>query len=210
VQDNCEWRARLALVIYALDKPLDFQGTGDRLVRADRTPNAKDTAPLIAKALGGQVDALVKDLLSEGRSTALRPGSPDDWLKSAYPQAVQQKAPAFRATQVDLNLDGRQASVYSVFVVQMEHDEWKVVWSDRATEDGTKERAAIEFTIANDPQMKSVSANFSSLGVSADNQVRQAIRFGAATMAAQQTVDSRFFQFEAPYLRHLDGPPLWW
>jgi hypothetical protein len=210
LQDDREWRARFALVVYALDKPLDFQGTGDRIVRADRAPNAKDTGPLIAKALGGQVDALVKDLLSEGRSTALRAESPDDWLKSAYPQAVQQKAPAFRATRVDLNLGGRQASVYSVFVVQMENGEWKVVWSDRATEDGSKERAAIESTIANDPQVKSALANFSSLGVSADDQVRQAIRFGAATMAAQQTVDSRFFQFETPLLQHLDGPPLWW
>jgi hypothetical protein len=210
MQNDREWGARLALVVYALDKPLDFQGTGDQLVQADRTPNAKDTAPLIAKVLGGQVDTLVKDLLSERRSTALGVESPDDWLKSAYAQAGQQKAPAFRATRVELNLGGRQASVHSVFAVHMDKGEWKVVWSDRATADGTKERAAIESTIANDPQVKSALANLQSLGVSADSQIRQAIRFGGATMAAQQTVDSRFFEFEGPFLQHLDGPPLWW
>ena len=29
-------------------------------------------------------------------------------------------------------------------------------------------------------------------------------------MAAQQTADSRFFEFRDRHLKHLDGPPLWW
>ena len=45
-QDEQEWAARLALVEYALDKPLDFQGTGDRLVRVDRRSKPKDAAAL--------------------------------------------------------------------------------------------------------------------------------------------------------------------
>jgi hypothetical protein len=49
-----------------------------------------------------------------------------------------------------------------------------------------------------------------SLGANGDDQVRSAIRFGAATMAAQQAVNSRFSKFQEPYLRRLDGPPLWW
>ncbi len=61
MQDDREWRARMALVVYALDKPLDFQGTGDQLVPADRSANAKDAGPLIAKLLGGQVDAPARE-----------------------------------------------------------------------------------------------------------------------------------------------------
>ena len=64
MQDDREWRARMALVVYALDKPLDFQGTGDQLVPADRSANAKDAGPLIAKLLGGQVDALASRICS--------------------------------------------------------------------------------------------------------------------------------------------------
>ncbi len=67
----------------------------------------------------------------------------------------------------------------------------------------------MEAAIADDPQVKSALGTLQSLRAAADDQVRQAIRMGAATMAAQQAVDSRFFAFEGPLLQHLDGPPLW-
>jgi hypothetical protein len=208
-QDDREWRARMALVVYALDKPLDFQGTGDVLVRVDRSAKAKDAGPLMVKLLGGQVDALFKDLLGESHSAAAKAGPADAWLKTAYREAESLKARGLRATRVDLNLGGRQASVSSVFAVHLNNGDWEVIWSDHETQDGTKERAAAEATIADDPQVKSALSNLQSLGVAADDHVRQAIRFGAATMAAQQAVDSRFFAFEGPLLQHLDGPPLW-
>jgi hypothetical protein len=208
-QDDREWRARMALVVYALDKPLDFQGTGDVLVRADRSGNAKDAGPLLAKLLGGQVDTLLKDLLGENRSAAAKAGPADAWLKTAYREAESLKARGLRATRVELIPEGRLASVSSVFAVHRNSGDWEVIWSDRETQDGTKERAAMEATIADDPQVKSALANLHSLGAAADDQVRQAIRFGAATMAAQQAVDRRFFAFEGPLLQHLDGPPLW-
>ena len=44
----------------------------------------------------------------------------------------------------------------------------------------------------------------------ADDQVRQAIRFGAATMAAQQAADAWFFEFRDRYLKQLDSPLLMW
>jgi hypothetical protein len=208
-QDDREWRARMALVDYALDKPLDFQGTGDVLVRVDRSANAKDAGPLMAKLLGGQVDALFKDLLGESRSATAKAEPTDAWLKTAYREAESLKARGLRATRVDLNLGGRQASVYSVFAVHLNNGDWEVIWSDRETQDGTKERAATEAAIADDPQVKAALGNLQSLGVAADDHVRQAIRFGAATMTAQQAVDSRFFAFEGHLLQHLDGPPLW-
>ena len=97
----------------------------------------------------------------------------------------------------------------SAFAVHLDTGDWQVIWSDRQAEDGTKERAGSEAAIASDPQVKSALGNLQSLGVAADEQVHEAIRLGAATMAAQQAVDSRFFAFESPLLAHLDGPPLW-
>ena len=58
--------------------------------------------------------------------------------------------------------------------------------------------------------MKKALETMKSLGLGAEDQVQQAIRFGAATMAAQQAVDARFFEFRARYVKHLDSPPLWW
>ena len=215
LQDERQWSARMALVHYSLGKPLDFQGTGDLLVRADRVKKGEDIAPLIAKLFGGQVDALLKDLLNEGRSApgssaAASPKSPNEWLQPAIREAERDKVRAFRATRVDLGLERRQATVNSAFAVQLANGKWEVLWSDRDTEDGSQERPAVEAGIANDPQVKSALGLLKSLGASGDDQVRSAIRFGAATMAAQQAVNSRFSKFQEPYLRHLDGPPLWW
>jgi hypothetical protein len=215
LQDEREWSARMALIDYSLGKPLDFQGTGDLLVRADHAKNAADVAPLIAKLFRGQVDALLKDLLNEGHSAPglsapASPKSSNAWLEAAIRKAERDKARAFRATRVDLGLERRQATVNSAFVVQLANGKWEVIWSDRVTEDGAQERPALEAGIANDPQVKSALGLLKSLGANGDDQVRSAIRFGAATMAAQQAVNSRFSRFQEPFLRRLDGPPLWW
>jgi hypothetical protein len=40
--------------------------------------------------------------------------------------------------------------------------------------------------------------------------VETAVRFGAATMEAQQRADDRFYAFKDRYTEKLDGPPLRW
>jgi hypothetical protein len=210
LQDEREWSARMALLTYSLGKPLDFQGTGDLLVRADHPENADDMAPHIARLFGGQVDSLLKDLLSAGRPAAALPKPPNAWLEPAIREATREKTRAFRATRVDLNLERRQATVTSAFVVQLRNGQWETIWSDRETQDGSQARPVLEAQIATDPQLKSALGNLKSLGPSADDQVREAIRFGAATMAAQQAINNRFVAFQDPFLRQLDGPPLCW
>jgi hypothetical protein len=209
LQDEREWSARMALVSSALGKPLEFQGTGNLLVRADHAKNADDLAPLIAKMFGGQVDSLFKDLLNEGHPTAANPQSSSNaWLEPAIREAEKDKSRAFRATRVDLSLERHQASVNSVFVVQLANGKWETIWSDRAVEDGSQARLAAEANITGDPQIKSALSLLKSLGAGGDDQVSAAIRMGAATMAAQQTVNNHFAAFETPFLRQLDGPPL--
>jgi hypothetical protein len=208
-QDDREWSARLALIVYALHKPLDFQGTGDQLIPVDRSANPQDAAPLISKLLGTQVNSLFKDLLGDGRAPTANV-APDDWLKTARGEAESQRLRAFRATRVDLNLSGGQATVDSVFVVRLDNGDWQTIWSGRESRDAATQRPDVEATIADDPRVKSALSSLKSLGIGADDQIRRAVRFGAATMEAQKAVDRRFFAFEEPLLRHLDGPPLWW
>jgi hypothetical protein len=209
-QDELEWNARLALIIYALHKPLDFQGTGGQLIAVERSGNAKDSGPIVAKLLGGEVEGMLKDLLGEGRSSTRKSAADDSWLKSACEAAESQNLRAFRATRVDLNQGGQQASVNSVFAIRLVTKKWQIVWSARESRDGTAPRPDVEATITEDPQVKSALAGVKSLGTAADDQIRRAIRFGAATMDAQKAVDRQFFAFEEPLLRHLDGPPFWW
>jgi hypothetical protein len=210
LQDDREWAARMALVAYSLGESLDFQGTGDMLVRSDKSANAKDTAQVIAKLLSQQLDSLARDLLGGTQSAVGNSASSEDWLKPAVREAESREARAFRATRVDLNLSGHQALVYSVFLVRLDSGDWETIWSDREAEDTAKPRAAIEETISKDPRVKSAFNAIRSLGQLTDDQLQQAIRSGAATMAAQKAVDRRFFAFQEPLLKRLDGPPLWW
>jgi hypothetical protein len=208
LQDEREWSARMAIIDHALGKPLDFQGIGDLLVRVDRAKKADDIAPIVAKLFGSQIDSLFKDLLSEGRQAPASAKSPNAWLEPAIREAERDKARTFRATHVDLNLEPRQAIVVSAFVVRLANGQWEPIWSDRCAEDGAQQRPQMEATIAADPQVKSALGLLKSLGTGGDDQVQAAIRFGAATMAAQQAVNSRFSTFESHFLTRLDFPPL--
>ena len=214
-QDEREWGARMAVVEYAFGTPLDFQGTGDVLVRSNGSRDLKEMAPVIAKVLRGQVDSFLKDLTGDGRPAKNSTASNNGWLKTAMRDAEAANATGFRATRVELNVEGRQTAVQSAFVVRVnagspEKAQWETVWSHRESADATKPRAEAEARIANDPQVKQALDKVKSLGLGAEDQIQQAIRFGAATMAAQQTTDTRFFEFRDRYVKHLDGPPLWW
>ena len=214
-QNEREWAARLALVEYAFGTPIDFQGTADVLVQSNGSRDLKDMAPVIAKVLRGQIDSFLKDFTGDGRPGKSKAASNNDWLKPAIRDAEQLKATGFRATRVDLSVEGRQTAVQSAFVVRVgtgpqEQAPWETIWSHRETADATKVRAEAEARIANDPQVKQALDAVKKLGLGAEDQIQQAIRFGAATMAAQQTADSRFFEFRDRHLKHLDGPPLWW
>lgn len=209
VQDEREWFARLALVEYALGKPFDFQGTGDLLIRTDSSQKMIDLAPLLTRSLSSQVDSLLKELTGEPQAAPIATVS-IDWLKSATTEADKESVRGLRATRVEVQTEGMRANVQTAFAARMPNGNWEIIWSHRESQDGTRPRAEMEAKIAADPQIKQITAGMKSLGVSADDQIRQAIRFGAATMAAQQSTESRFFEFRDRYTRHLDGPPLNW
>lgn len=204
-QDDREWSARLAIVEFTYGRPLEFQGTGDVLVRVDGEKQAVDLAPVLSKVLKSQVDSLIKDLLGERPTTATDNG---DWLNSAIREAEKEDIRGFRATRVEIPADGPRAIVEVVFVARLPNEKWDIVWSHREIQDAAKPRADLEARISDDPQVKNALETVKALGVGADDQVRQAIRFGAATMAAQEIANARFFAFRDRYTRQLAGPPL--
>lgn len=208
MQDDREWAARMAILEYTLVKSIDFQGTGSLLVRTDVERKLADLAPVLTKVLQSQVDSILKDLTGDGRADA--PVSDAEWLKPATREAEGASARGLRATRVEIKVDGNTAEVQTVFAARFPNGTWEIVWSHRESQDARKPRADLEAKIADDPQIKQALEAIKSFGLGADDQVRQAIRFGAATMSAQQSADTRFFEFRDRHVKHLDGPPLIW
>ncbi|HEY4261390.1 MAG TPA: hypothetical protein VGM98_14580 [Schlesneria sp.] len=209
LQDEREWAARMAIVEYAFGEPIDFQGTGNLLVRTSGDQKGIDLAPVLSQVMQSQANSLLKDLVGDGRS-AVPPVKESDWLKSATAEADELAVRGFRATRVDVKVDRGQAAVQTAFAARMPSGHWETVWSLQETQDSTKPRADFAAKIAEDPRMKQVLQAVKSFGLGGDERIRKAIRFGAATMAAQQAADGKFFEFRDRYLKRLDGPPLTW
>lgn len=209
-QSDDEWAARLALADYALGQRLDFQGTGDVLARAGKEVQQADIAQLLVEMLRGQLQSQLGDLLNEGKPTkkptdnAARAES----LKKAIQTAESEKRTGFRVTRLDLAGDFQQATVTTQFVARLSDGSWRTVFQHTERADAKQARPDVEKRIQEDPQVKQALELTRQLGLSADTQIQQAIRFGAATMTAQQTCDREFVAFRDVYLPSLVRPPL--
>lgn len=205
-QSDREWSARLALVEYALGKPLDFQGMGSTVVQT-RAGEPIELATVLPKLLQEQVNSVIDDLLGNAKPAA-KPQDDREWLKPAIAAADRAGANGFRVTRLQLNAETRRVLVETRFVAKLGPGDWRPVWAASEQMDGTEARPAQEEQIAADPQLKPALKSLQALGLDVDVSLQQAIRVGAATMAAQQAADARFFEIRDRYLRRLDGPRL--
>ena len=209
-QSDDEWAARLALADYALGKRLDFQGTGDVLARAGQEVQQADVAQLLVEMLKGQLQSQLGDLLNEGKP-AKKPtdsAAKTESLKKAIQTAESEKRTGFRVTRLDLAGDFQQATVTTQFVARLADGSWRTVFQHTERADAKQARPDIEKRIQDDPQVKKALELTRQFGLSADEQIQQALRFGAATMTAQQTADREFATFRDIYLSSLARPPL--
>jgi hypothetical protein len=206
-QDDHEWTARLAVLEYTHRQPVDFQGTGDTLVRTGGDQKT-DLAAIFQKLLRQQVDTLLQDLLTDGR-LQLPAAKPDrEWLSPAIAAAQTAGARGFRVTRLQLDAQALRVVVETRFVARLADDNWQTIWLTTEPADGSTPRPDLEAQIANDPQVKSALESLRAVAAIDDAALRRAIRLGAATMSAQQTADSRFFAFAARYAQRADGPRL--
>ena len=211
-QTDEEWAARMAIVEYTLDKPLDFQGTEDLLVRAGRDVQA-DLAPLLVGLLRKQLQSQLGDLFGEPRSpqaTSPKNGKAAtlESLKTAIQTADSEKRRGFRATRMQQSDDLSSVTVTTQFVAQRPDKSWDVVFQHVERAEAKQARPELEKRIQQDPQIKKVLDLTRQLGGAAEEQIQQAIRFGAATMSAQAQCDSQFASFRDRYLKSVVRPPL--
>ncbi|MDX1967026.1 MAG: hypothetical protein SFV23_07645 [Planctomycetaceae bacterium] len=205
-QNDVEWNARLAIVEYGLTDPMDFQGTGETLIR---------TAPGLAldwhAILPGFLEQQTQRLLDELVGVESAPASAvleATWLKPAISEARQLSRRGFRVTRVAADPDAGKVIVDARFVARLGDDTWRTIWASTHTADSAKTRPELEDKIAADPQVRTILRTVQALNVGSDEIVKQAIRHGAATMDAQAAADTEFYRFRDRYLQRLDGPYL--
>lgn len=212
-QADEEWAARRALIEYSLGPKLDFQGTNDVLARTDKDAPV-DAVPLLVEMLSKQLQSQLADLFAEpGVGKGARGdanASKTESLRKAVQTAESEKRTGIRVTRIEFTGDFQQASISTEFIARLGKDSWRPVFQHTERVDAKQPRPEAEQRIQNDPRVKQVLDLTRQLGVGADDQIQQAIRFGAATMTAQQVCNSRFAVFRDVYLISLVRPPLSW
>lgn len=200
------WAARRAIVEYDALKRLRYQGTGDYLVRAGGDAlKQPDITRIFSEMLNGQVNKLLAEALGDPKAAMKKQAG--DALKKAIRTAETLKVRGFRVTRVDPDLLTKRVSVEEQFFVKMPNGKWKPAWSYKATVDASKPRPDEEKRIQNDEQVKQAlkSAKFLGLG-GGQGALQTAVRFGAATMEAQEKADVKFHEFRERFIQRLDTP----
>ncbi len=203
------WTARLAIMRYSLIGPIDFQGSSGTFVRVgdNRGVGAAEIGPLIQKMMGGSMEELLKDLDPTARPSA-RKNNPGQWYSSVISEVQTLGRREFRITRLDPDPTGQAATVETALVARLPQKEWRIVWSSSHTCTTAEITPKAEEKVTNDPQVKTALGLLSALGAGADAEIKKAIRFGAATMTAQEAADSAFISFRDRYTTRVDGPPL--
>lgn len=211
-ENDAAWAARKAIVEYQFRKPLDFQGTGGVVFRAGEKLQAAPGAKLIEELIRSLAGGSLQELLDPPAGKPVRPAagglSDEAWLADTSRQASAADVAGFRVTRVAQNLEGRRVEVETRFVAQLPDGSWRSVWHHVEKADAARPRDDAEQQILEDPQVRAALELVKSIGLGGEDQVKLAVRFGAATMEAQKLADSRFYQFRDCYLRRLDGPVL--
>lgn len=202
-QDDDQWRARVALLQDAYGASVTFQGTGDIVVRADQEVTIDALLPVVTDMLKGDVGGLLDLFGGGGRK---RQTAADRWLASARSQAGSEGH--FRATRVQTKPEQGVVNVESAFEVQLADGSWGSVWLSRQQIDASQPRPGLEERIAADPRVGQAINAIKVLGVVDEDAMTEAIRFGAATMEAQEAIDRQFAAFRSDHTLRLDGPPL--
>lgn len=202
-QSDDQWQARVALLEDAYGKSVTFQGTGDIVVRSDQEVTIEALLPVVTQMLSGDVGGLLGLL---GGGSGGRPAVAEDrWLASARRQAGSDGH--FRATRVQTKPEQGVVDVESAFEVQLADGTWATVWRDQVRVDATQPRAGLEERIAGDPRVGQALQAIKAFGAIDEAALTEAIRFGAATMEAQEGIDMRFAAFRSDHTLRLDSPP---
>ncbi|HUG20438.1 MAG TPA: hypothetical protein VMM56_15735 [Planctomycetaceae bacterium] len=201
-----EWAARRAIVEHHFWRSIEFQGTASFLFEAGAGADQPELLELLPKIFNQELTRQLGDLLgSEGGV----PQQKADSIVEATKTADDKNVFAVVITRLDQSLAEKRVSVEKLLLAKMPGGEWERVWSIVTTVDASKPRKAIEDELANHEQIKPIRDAVKALGLpGGDENLTIAIRFGAATMEAQEKSGEAFEAFVKRYVEELDRPPL--
>lgn len=202
-----EWAARQAIFEYEYRGQLDFQGTGNLLVRVGEGAERPDLAVLFAKTaaetLQGQLGSLGLDLELDPTSN---PQEDTDWQAAAIGQAKSLDRQGFRVTRVPQITGSGPAIVSTSFFARLSDGNYHVIWTNETTTDPSAIKEETLDRLQQDPQVQEILKVAKALSLAQD--ATTAVRFGAAVQASLDSSENRFFEFRQRYNDTLDGPPL--
>lgn len=202
-----EWAARQAIFEFEYRERLDFQGTGNMVVRVGEGVAKPDLKSLFAQtaadAIQGELGGLGLDL---GLDLAAKPKTESNWQTTAIEQAKSLKVKGFRVTRVPKITGSGPATVTTSFFARLSDGNYRVIWSNETTTDPTTIQPEALDRLQQDPQVQEIQKIASALSLG--NDATTAIRFGAAVQASLDGSENRFFEFRQRYNTSLDGPPL--
>jgi hypothetical protein len=161
---------------------------------------------LLPKILNQELTRQLGDLLGTEGGV---PQQKSDPIAEATKIADGKNISAIVITRLDQSLTEKRVSVEKMLLAKMPGGEWERVWSIVTTVDASKPRKAIEDELADHEQIKPIRDAVKALGLpGGDENLTIAIRFGAATMEAQEKSEAAFEAFVKRYMEELDRPPL--
>ncbi len=206
-QDDREWAARRAILEHQHGEGLEFQGFGDALFQSGEGAKQVELSQLLGQLFEKQLGSQLSELLGESQP-ARKTTNSNAALQKAVDAAVAKGQRAVRVTLLELDVASGRVTVTGRLLARMPNDRWESVWQSTIVEDGSQPRPDVERRIEDDPQIKGLKQTLTDLGL--QQELSKALRFGAATMAAQQAANKQFNQFRDQYVRKLDVPPLRW
>jgi len=206
-QSESQWRSRLAIVSHGLAERIEFQGSGKMMIQVGDDKQPQNANAIMTQMLQAQTESVLGDLLGDPKSKSLLPDGKSDWVKAAIVKTEALGMGYFHATNLKVDPLGEIASVESVFMVKHVDGDWRVAWNGIRDERASQQMADSIARVTKDSQIESLKNSLQAI-VGVNDTFDKAIRFGAATMTAQQNVNEQFETFVERYLRRLDGPPL--
>ena len=210
-QSESQWRIRLAIVSHGLAERIEFQGSGKMMIQVGDDKQPQNANAIMTQMLQARTESvlgeLLGDLLGDPKSKSLLPDGKSDWVNAAIVKTEALGMGYFHATNVKVDPLGEIASVESVFMVKHVDGDWRMAWNGIRDERASQQTVDSIARVTKDSQIESLKNSLQAI-VGVNDTFDKAIRFGAATMTAQQNVNEQFETFVERYLRRLDGPPL--
>ena len=206
-QSELQWRTRLAIVSHGLAERIEFQGSGKMMIQVGDDKQPQNANAIMTQMLQARTESVLGELLGDPKSKSLLPDGKSDWVKAAIVKTEALGMGYFHATNVKVDPLGEIASVESVFMVKHADGDWRMAWNGIRDERASQQTADSIARVTKDSQIESLKNSLQAI-VGVNDAFDKAIRFGAATMTAQQNVNEQFETFVERYLRRLDGPPL--